>query len=495
MGYFAKITAGDVLHIAIVRVNIFTVNDISVYRIVRRKDMKVGELLTAEKIAIGEAAEDRDAVIKRLVELVCERGFVTKKDKLLKALTDRESEGSTGVGGGIAIPHCMTVAVKKPLLFGMTLEKPVDFDSYDGKPVDMVFMIASPDNGDKSGMEIMSSLSLLLTDDGFVDNLRKASSGEEFLEIVKAAESGEKTEVKKTASSKKKTKLAAVCACPGGIAKGPLAAGALEKAAEKNGCVIKVEKRGSKGSTDVLSAGDIADAKAVIIASDIDVPMDRFDGKKVVRCTTDECIKSPDDYIEQAVSGGASQFDATKAKKESVVKNGKTGTAANRGIAGFIAMILPFFTGAVVLALFAGVLRLTAGKAVLFSDIAGSRNLLIMITAAVLTGFIAGIIAGDEGMAVGFFGSLTVRWGLIAGVKITVASVVMIGVMIPVIAAVAGILVLLMKKVFSGIPAKLTWLKNIILIPFIGCVISEVLVWFALNPLASLITGMIASRG
>ena len=89
MGYFAKITAGDVLHIAIARMNIFTVNDISVYRIVRRKDMKVGELLTAEKIAIGEAAEDRDAVIKRLVELVCERGFVTKKEKLLKAITDR----------------------------------------------------------------------------------------------------------------------------------------------------------------------------------------------------------------------------------------------------------------------------------------------------------------------------------------------------------------------------------------------------------------------
>ncbi|MBR4182392.1 MAG: PTS sugar transporter subunit IIA [Lachnospiraceae bacterium] len=454
--------------------------------------MKVGELLTAEKIAIGEAAEDRDAVIKRLVELVCVRGFVTKKEKLLKAITDRESEGSTGVGGGIAIPHCMTVAVKKPLLFGMTLEKPVDFDSYDGKPVDMVFMIASPDNGDKSGMEVMSSLSLLLTDDEFAGNLRKAGSPEEFLDMVNAAESGEKTEVKKSGSSKKKNKLAAVCACPNGIAKGPLAAGALEKAAEKSGCVIKVEKRGSKGSTDVLSAGDIADAKAVIIASDIDVPMERFDGKRVVRVTTDECIKSPADYIEQAVSGGVSQFDAAKAKKESGVKTGKSATPANRGIAGFIAMILPFFTGAAVLALFAGVIKLMGYGGAIYVDINNSRTFATMIIAAVVTGFVAGLIAGDEGMAVGFFGCLLVRWGQIFGARISVVSIVMICVTALVIAAVAGALVLLLKKIFSGIPAKLTWLKNIILIPLTGCIISEVLVWFAVNPLVALIAGTIA---
>ena len=438
--------------------------------------MKIGELLTAEKIAIGQTAKDRDEVIKSLVDLVCERGFVTKKEKLLKSLTDRESEGSTGVGAGIAIPHCMTAAVKKPLLFAMTLTNPVDFDSYDGKPVDLVFMIATPDNGDKSGMEIMSSLSLLLTDDEFASSLRGAADARGFLEMLSAAESGEKVEIKKQTSSKKKTKLAAVCACPNGTVKCLQAAQALEKTAEKSGCVIKIERRGTKSSEGILSAGDIADAKAVIIASDIDVPMDRFDGKRIVRCSTDECIDSPANQIEKAVSGKESQFDAAKAKKENALKSGKSGTSANYGIAGFIAMILPFFTGAAVLALFACAIKLTGnGNAMFAAFTGGIRSLAIAIVAAVIAGFIAGIVSGDEGMAVGFFGGMLIFWGNVIAVM---ASGVGAGL-------IAGVIVLLLKKILIKIPPKLTWLKNVFLIPVIGILIEGAIVWFAINPLVS----------
>ena len=270
-----------------------------------------------------------------------------------------------------------------------------------------------------------------------------------------------------------------------------MAAGALEKAAEKNGCVIKVEKRGSKGSTDVLSAGDIADAKAVIIASDIDVPMERFDGKRVVRCSTDDCIASPDTYIDQAVSGGVSQFDAAKARKESDEKTRRPGSQANRGIAGFLAMILPFFTGAAAYILFMCVIRLMSHVQPVFADISGAKSLVAMMITAVVTGFNAGIIAGDEGMAVGFFSSLLMSRVRMSGNWLSAGSVVTVVLLAVIIAVLSGVLVLLLKKVFSGIPAKLTWLKNIILIPLIGCAVTEALVWFALNPLAVMVGNLL----
>jgi len=435
--------------------------------------MKIGELLTADRIALQQKADSREEVIKLLTDLVCERGLVTKKDKLFRSLTDRESEGSTGIGTGIAIPHCMTAAVKKPLLFAMTLEKPVDFDSYDGKPVDLVFMIATPDNGDKSGMEIMSSLSLLLTDDAFAENLRGASDADEFMEIVKAADSGEKSDVKKTSSSKKKTKLAAVCACPNGTVKSVQAAENLEKSAAKAGCVIKIEKRSAKSSESILSAGDIADAKAVIIASDIDVPMDRFDGKRIVKCTTEECAMAPEKYIEKAVSGKESQFDAAKAKKERAVPSAKTG--ANMGIAGFIATVLPFFTGAAVVACFAAVMKMTGNFGGLFAAYtSGGKTLAVGIVIAVLAGFVSSLIAGDEGLATGFFGGMLIVWyNTVAGIVCAV-----------IVGLLSGVFILLLKKLFGKIPAKLTWLKNIILIPVTGITIEAVIICFVLNGVA-----------
>ena len=441
--------------------------------------MKIGDLLTADRIAVAQTAENCDAVIGRLVDLVCERGFVTKKEKLLKALTDRESEGSTGVGGGIAIPHCMTVAVKKPLVFAVTLTDKVDFDSYDGKPVDLVFMIAAPDNGDKSGMEIMSSLSLLLTDDEFADKLKKASSAEEFSDLINAAESGEKTDVPRTASSKKKTKLAAVCACPNGLVKNIQAATVLEKAAEKAGAVIKTEKRSSKASQDVLSAGDIADAKAVIIAADIDVPMDRFDGKRIVRCSTDECISAPAEFIDKALAGKESQFNAAKAKKENA---GQPKKAQGFTAAAFIATILPFLTGAAVLGIMGAVLKATGNLGDLFSAFTGKGvNLAIAIIVAVIAGYVAGLVAGDEGMAVGFAGGMLLVWSH--------PVTAFVGAFI--VALCAGGFVVLLKKTFAKVPKKLTWLVNIFLYPIIGILLEAACVCFAINPLAKAVTEIV----
>ncbi len=441
--------------------------------------MKIGDLLTAEKISLREAAEDKEAVLKRLSALVNERGFVKKKEKLLKALSDRESEGSTGVGTGIAIPHCVTVAVSKPLVFAMTLDKPIDFDSYDGKPVDLVFLIATPDNGDKSGMEIMSSLSLLLTDDGFVERLRAAADPDEFLAVFNAAESGDKVEVKKTSSSKKKIKLAAVTGCPNGLVKSFQAAGTLEKIAEKNGCVIKIEKRGGKGSSDVLSAGDIADAKAIIIASDIDVPMDRFDGKRVIKCSTDECINEPQEFIDKALSGKESQFNAAKAKKENaeVSKKGQRFTAA-----AFIATILPFFTGAAVLGIMGAVLKATGNLGGLFGAFAGKGvNLAIAIIVAVIAGYVAGLVAGDEGMAVGFAGGMLLIW-----TKPVTAFICAF-----IVALSAGGFMVLLKKLFAKVPKKLTWLVNIFLYPIIGILLEAACVCFAINPIAKAATDIV----
>lgn len=250
--------------------------------------MRITDLLDRKSIELNVKAHDKKEILNQIVELMDKSGKISNKEKYRAGVFKREEEGTTGIGEGIAIPHCKSDAVKKPGLAAMVIPDGVDYDSLDGEKVNLMFLIAAPDTKDNIHLDVLSRLSVLLMNEDFTDSLKKAKSADEFINIIDMAENAEDEQVSEDVQGK--AKILGVTGCPTGIAHTYMAAESLEKKAKELGYDIKVETRGSGGAKNVLTAEEIEHADCIIVAADTQVPMDRFDGKKVIVCKVSDGI-------------------------------------------------------------------------------------------------------------------------------------------------------------------------------------------------------------
>lgn len=461
--------------------------------------MRIIDLLDERSIMLDADVKTKQETLDTAVELMVESGKINNKEKYLKGVYAREEEGTTGIGEGIAIPHCKSDAVSKPGLAAMVIPNGVDFDALDGEPVQLLFLIAAPDTEDNVHLDVLSKLSVLLMDEDFTANLKKAKSVKEFLQIIDDAENvkdGGKSEDDAKATG---AKLLAVTGCPTGIAHTYMAAEALEKKAAELGHSIKVETRGSGGAKNVLTKAEIAEADAIIVAADTQVPMDRFDGKKVIICKVSDGISKAEELINKAVSGDVKVYKATGSEGASGSSDDgeSAGHKIYKHLMNGVSHMLPFVVGGGILIALAflidGLLvdlnnipqdlidkygsiaavksnfgTLTPVAAFLKGQVGGVAFGFML---PILAGFIAMSIGDRPGLALGFLGGAIAANGTSGFLGALAAGFI------------AGYTVVLLKKVFSKLPAAMDGLKPVLLIPLFGMLIVGVAMVYVIEPL------------
>ena len=307
--------------------------------------MRIRDLLAAESIELNGSAAGKQDVLNKMVDLMAKSGKIRDVETYRKGVFAREEEGTTGIGEGIAIPHCKSDAVKAPGLAAMVVKDGVEFDALDGAPVNLLFLIAAPNTEDNVHLEVLSKLSVLLMDENFTNGLKNAKTVDEFLKVIDDAESA-KDEDEKEDETGAKYKVLAVTGCPTGIAPTYMAAESLEKHAAEMGITIKVETRGSGGAKHVLTDEEIAGATAIIVAADTKVPMDRFDGKKVIGCKVADGINKAEQLLNRAVAGDAPVYHAAEgSRKEEKAEGGSTAHMIYTHLMSGVSHMLPFVIG------------------------------------------------------------------------------------------------------------------------------------------------------
>lgn len=480
--------------------------------------MRIQDLLAKESIMLNGSPKSKDDAIRQMAELMAKSGKINDKQTYIDGLFKREEESTTAVGEGIAIPHYKGNAVNKPGLAAMVIPNGVDFDSADGEPVYIIFAIAAPNTKENVHLDVLSKLSVLMMDEGFIDNLRKAKSIDEFLSVIDKAESDkdEKSD-NKAAVPAGGAKILAVTGCPTGIAHTYMAAEGLEKAAAKAGCSIKVETRGSGGAKNVLTAQEIKEADCIIVAADTKVPMERFNGKKVIVRQVSDGINKADSLIAQALSGDVPVYSAKDSDEEaeSGAKEGIGHTIYKHLMSG-VSHMLPFVIGGGILIAIAFLLDdftidpsnfgMNTPLAAFFKTIG---NVAFGLMLPVLAGYIAYSIADRPGLAVGFVGGMLASTGNsvveFAGQHTGLAGYLQNTVFNPsgttvsgflgalVAGFAAGYIVLLLKKIFSKLPESLEGIKPTLLYPVLGVFIMGTLMLFVFNPIIGVVNDGLAA--
>lgn len=314
--------------------------------------MRITDLLDKNSISLNAAPADKKETLDLAVELMAKSGKLSDVEKYREQVYAREEESTTGIGEGIAIPHGKCDAVKAPGLAAMVIKNGVEYESLDGEPVTLLFLIAAPNTKDNVHLDVLSKLSVMLMDENFTTSLRNAKSVDEFLQIIDAADESAKSiddrlsDTGITTEEKKGFKLLAVTSCPTGIAHTYMAAEALEKAARAADCQIKIETRGSAGAKNVLTAEEIEAADCIIVAADAKVPMDRFNGKKVISCQVSDGIGKADQLVKQAMSGNVEVFHGESSETTTAV-TGKESAAHKiyTQLMNGVSHMLPFVVG------------------------------------------------------------------------------------------------------------------------------------------------------
>ena len=434
--------------------------------------------------------------LNQCIDLMAKSGKIADVEKYRKGVFAREEEGTTGIGMGIAIPHCKSDAVTKAGLAAMVVKDGVDFESLDGTPAKIIFLIAAPNTEDNVHLQVLSKLSVMLMDEQFTNSLINAGSVDEFLNIIDSAEKAkDEKEAAKEAKAKESVEvkkddvfIVAVTACPTGIAHTYMAAEAIEKKAKELGYQVKVETRGSGGAKNVLTDDEIAKAAGVIVACDTNVPTDRFDGKKVIECQVSDGINKAEELIKRIASGDAPVFKASgkkEASHSSVGGKESVGHQIYKHLMNGVSHMLPFVVGGGILIAIAFLIdgfsvdlnslpaeqRANFGTitqaAALFKGIGGTAFGFML---PILAGFIAMSIADRPGLAVGFVGGSIAANGTSGFLGALVAGFV------------AGYIVLLLKKVFSKLPESLDGMKPVLLYPLLGIFLVGVIMQFVVEP-------------
>lgn len=452
--------------------------------------MKIRDLLAVESIDLNGKATGKTDVLNQCVDLMAKSGKIADVEKYRKGVFAREDEGTTGIGMGIAIPHCKSDAVKKAGLAAMVVKNGVDFESLDGTPAKIIFLIAAPNTEDNVHLQVLSKLSVMLMDEHFTNSLINANSVDEFLSIIDDAEAVKdaNNEPKKEEKVSSGAFIVAVTACPTGIAHTYMAAEALEKKAKELGYQIKVETRGSGGAKNVLTEDEIAKAAGVIVACDTKVPTDRFDGKKVIVCQVSDGINKTEELVKRAAAGDAPVFKASgKASDTQQSTGGKESVAHQiyKHLMNGVSHMLPFVVGGGILIAIAFLIdgfcvdinSLPADQRSNFGTITeaaalfkGIGGIAFGFMLPILSGFIAMSIADRPGLAVGFVGGAIAANGTSGFLGALVAGFL------------AGYTVLLLKKILDKLPESLDGMKPVLLYPLLGIFMVGVIMQFVVEP-------------
>lgn len=437
--------------------------------------MKITDLLSKNAIKLNGIANDKTDVINQMVDLMMNNGNIVDKETYKSTVMQREKEGTTGIGEGIAIPHGKSDSVSKPGLSAMVIPNGVEFESLDGQPAKLLFLIAAPNTKDNIHLDVLSRLSTLLMDVKFREKLINAKTEEEFLKYIDEAEKEKLSENKVTNSN---YEILAITACPTGIAHTYMAAESLEKMGEQLGHRVKVETHGQSGVKNKFTKEEIKNAKAVIIAADTKVDLSRFDGKKLVTAKVADGINKPEELIAHVLSDNAKIYHTSnKNNQEDDDTKESFGTRIYKHLMNGVTHMLPFVVGGGILIAIAFLLDdysinpsnfgMNTPIAAFFKTVGGAAfNVMLYI----LAGYIAMSIADRPGLAVGFVGGILAVQGTTFA-SLTDSSVVLVssGFLGALIAGfVGGYIVLLLKKLCSYLPQSIEGIKTILLYPVFG---------------------------
>ena len=460
--------------------------------------MKIRDLLAVESIDLNGKVTGKNEALDAMVALMAKSGKINDVEKYRKGVYAREEEGTTGIGEGIAIPHCKSDAVSRPGLAAMVIKDGVDFDALDGEKVSLIFLIAAPNTEDNVHLDVLSKISVLLMDENFTSGLRNAKTVEEFLSVIDRAEAEKDAEEEKknsadtkNAAEEKNTEngklILAVTGCPNGIAHTYMAAENIEKKAKELGCRVKVETRGSGGAKNVLTKAEIAEAACIIVAADTQVPMDRFAGRPVIQCKVSDGISKAEELLDRALNGNVPLYQAKGSSQaaDSEEESDSVGHQIYKHLMNGVSHMLPFVIGGGILIAIAFLIdgfavdlnslpfdeRSNFGTitpmAAMFKSIGGVAFGFML---PILAGFIAMSIADRPGLAVGFVGGAIAANGTSGFLGALVAGFV------------AGYLVRLLKKLFEKLPEGLEGIKPMLLYPVIGIFLIGVIMTYVVEP-------------
>ena len=456
-------------------------------------NMRITYLLDKNSISLNAAPADKKETLDLAVELMAKSGKLSDVEKYREQVYAREEESTTGIGEGIAIPHGKCDAVKAPGLAAMVIKNGVEYESLDGEPVTLLFLIAAPNTKDNVHLDVLSKLSVMLMDENFTTSLRNAKSVDEFLQIIDAADESAKSiddrlsDTGITTEKKKGFKLLAVTSCPTGIAHTYMAAEALEKAARAADCQIKIETRGSAGAKNVLTAEEIEAADCIIVAADAKVPMDRFNGKKVISCQVSDGIGKADQLVKQAMSGNVEVFHGESSETTTAV-TGKESAAHKiyTQLMNGVSHMLPFVVGGGILIAIAFLIdglnvdinalpadqRSNFGTitpiAAMFKNIGGVAFGLML---PVLAGFIGMAIGDRPALALGFVGGMLAANGKSGFLGALAAGFL------------AGYLILGLRKICDKLPDAIEKLAPVLIYPVVGILIMGLAMNFVVEPI------------
>lgn len=513
--------------------------------------MRITELLKKDSVSLGVRVDSKDAAINYLVDLHARVGNITDKAIFKEGIVKREESGSTAIGEGIAIPHAKNKAVTKAGLAAMTVPEGVDYDSLDGQPTNLIFMIAAPEGGSDVHLEVLSRLSMLLIDEDFRKELLASKNVDEFLKVCDKYEAakfpeefakdeqsaddkatdkqnadaaGSKgTDKQKTDAAGSKApayKVLAVTACPTGIAHTYMAAEALEKEGKKLGIPVKAETNGSGGAKNILTDEEIASCDGIIVAADKNVETARFDGKPVLFVKVADGIHKPAELIQKIESGEVPVHHEKGAAKTYSKADGSIGSRIYKHLMNGVSHMLPFVIGGGILTALAFLIDTLCGYGATGGSSFGSctplsaffkyaGGLAMGIMVPVLAGFIAESIADRPGLAVGFLGGLLASSGNAAIAGYTWANdglsgfqnfIAKFGFTGPaggntvsgflggiVAGFLAGYIVLLLRKLCDRLPQSLEGIKPTLIYPVVGMFVTAVLMIFIFNPLIGVV--------
>ncbi|MGN8861001.1 PTS fructose transporter subunit IIABC [Dorea longicatena] len=460
--------------------------------------MRITDLLDARSILLDASPKSKSEALDQIVDLMVKSEKINDKEAYRKQVYAREEESTTGIGEGIAIPHGKCDAVTKPGLAAMVVKDGVDFDSLDGEPVTLIFLIAAPNTEDNIHLDVLSKLSVLLMNEEFTESLRNAKTVEEFMNIINDADEKEAGIDERLAGADEestaeettgKVKILAVTSCPTGIAHTYMAAEGIEKAAKAKECAVKVETRGSGGAKNVLTAKEIEEADGIIVAADAQVPLDRFDGKKVIICQVSDGISKADELVDRVINGDVPVYHAANGAE---VKESNSGKSSGIGhqiytkLMNGVSHMLPFVVGGGILIALAFLIdglcvdmnALSAADRGNFGTITPVAaqlktigNLAFGLMLPVLAGYIGEAIGDRPALAVGFVGGLMAANGKSGFLGALVAGFV------------SGYLILLLRKLCDKLPEALEKIAPVLIYPVFGILGIGLLMNFAVEPI------------
>ena len=452
--------------------------------------MRITDLLDKQSISLNGVPKDKKEALDQVVDLMAKSGKINDVEAYRQRVYAREEESTTGIGEGIAIPHGKCDAVTKPGLAAMLVKDGVDFDSLDGEPVHLIFLIAAPNTEDNIHLDVLSKLSVLLMDEQFTADLLNAKSVDEFLEIVDKADD-EKSDIDERLADTgeaegAQAKLLAVTACPTGIAHTYMAAEGLEKAAKAKNCFIKIETRGSGGAKNVITDQEIVEADCIIVTADTQVPLDRFDGKKVIIRQVSDGISKADELVDLALSGNVPVYHAAEGAKTEVKSSGGIGHQIYAQLMNGVSHMLPFVIGGGILIAIAFLIdglsidinSLPADQRANFGTITPIAAMFKQIGGVafgfmlpVLAGFIAMAIGDRPALALGFVGGMMAASGKSGFLGALVAGFV------------AGYLILALRKACDKLPTALEKIAPVLIYPVVGILVMGLFMLFIVEPI------------